>query len=369
MSSVLRAIRDRGDLSLSLIVTGMHLLPDFGYTVREIERDGYTIAGRVPMDLTSENPSGMLQGLGRGIQDLSHAIGEVHPDIILVQGDRGESLAGALAGAYLGLPVAHVSGGDVTEGGMIDNSIRHCITKLAHLHFPGTSASAERIRCMGEDPGRIFMVGTPSLVSLRDIGQEEVDRVLAGLGIRPGVPFILVLQHPVTYESGFAAQQMRETMEAVAGLGVQVVVIFPNSDAGGREMIEVIRSYVERGNIRMTENLPYRDFLALLSASSVLVGNSSAGIVRTQALGVPCVNIGTRQKNREHTGNIVDTGYDRQEIASAVKKILRDPGFRDRILVMDTPYQDLGTGGRIAGILAGVDLGPGLLIKEFNPCR
>jgi len=369
MSSVLEAIRNRHNLSLSLIVTGMHLLPEFGSTVREIEQDGYAIAARVDMAPPSPHTGGMVQSLGSAIQDISHAIEKADPDIILVQGDRGESLAGAIAGAYLKVPVAHVSGGDVTEGGMIDNSIRHCITKLAHLHFPGTEVSAERIRCMGEDPLRIFMVGTPSLLSHRDIREADVGRVLARLDIRREPPLLLVLQHPVTYESEFAAQQMRETMDAIADLGEQTVVIFPNSDAGGREMIEVIRSYAHHRNIRMTENLPFRDFIALLSAASVLIGNSSGGIVRTPALGIPCINIGTRQKNREHAGNIVDTTYNRREIVQAVKRILRDPGIHDRILAMDTPYKDTGTGTRIAEILATVDLDAGLLIKEFHPCR
>ena len=369
MKDVLKEINAHPELSLSLIVTGMHLLDEFGYTITDIRKDSYEIVAEIPMDPSSGNRGAMARELGRAIIEITSILERIKPDIVLIQGDRGESLAGAIAGAYLGIPVAHVSGGDVTEGGMIDDSIRHCITKLAQLHFPGTPESAVRIKCMGENPSFVHMFGTPSLLSATDISEADARRVLDAFQIDPSRPLLLVLQHPVTYEREDARTQMQETMDAIMSLKEQTIIIYPNSDAGGQDMIDVIKTYENVPFIRTTQNLPYNDFIALLSRATALIGNSSAGIVRTASLGVPCINIGTRQKNREQAGNVIDIGYNSQEIVKAIKQILSDPTIKNTILSRNNPYKNQNTGKRIADVLATTDLSKDLMIKKFHMPR
>ena len=366
MKDVLKEVNAHPDLVLSLIVTGMHLLEKFGYTISDIRKDSYDIVAEIPLDPSSGNRGAMAKELGRAIIEITGVLEREKPDIILIQGDRGEGLAGAIAGAYLGIPIAHVSGGDVTEGGMIDDSIRHCITKLAHLHFPGTVESAARIECMGENPSSVYMVGTPSLLGLNDISESDARRMLETFHIDPALPLLLVIQHPVTYEREDAGDQMQKTMDAVMFLKEQTIVFYPNSDAGGQDMINIIKNYENVPFIRTTQNLSYNDFIVLLSSASVLLGNSSAGIVRTASLGVPCINIGTRQKNREQAGNIIDVGYNSEEIIEATKKILSDRSIRDTILSQANPYKNQNAGKKIAEILAKADLSKENLIKKFH---
>jgi UDP-hydrolysing UDP-N-acetyl-D-glucosamine 2-epimerase len=180
---------------------------------------------------------------------------------------------------------------------------------------------------------------------------------------------LLVLQHPVTYEREDAGTQMQETMDAIMSLKEQTIIIYPNSDAGGQDMIDVIKTYEKVPFIRTTQNLPYNDFIALLSTATALIGNSSAGIVRTASLGVPCINIGTRQKNREQAGNVIDIGYDSEEIVNAIKQILSDPTIKNTILSRNNPYKNQNTGKKIADVLATTDLSKDLMIKKFHMPR
>jgi UDP-hydrolysing UDP-N-acetyl-D-glucosamine 2-epimerase len=363
MRDTLKAIDQHPRLCLSILVTGMHLLKEFGDTLREVEKDGYQISHRVEMLGGSDSPKAMAQSLGRAVVEMAEAFGSSHPDFILLEGDRGESLAAAIAAAHMNVGVAHASGGDVS--GTIDESIRHAITKLAHIHFPGTPLSARRILAMGEDPWRVHMVGTPGATLKVDPPMTKAD-VGRLLGADLDGTVIVVLQHPVTTEAEDAGRQMRETMEAVRGFGARTVLIYPNSDAGGRAMMDVVREYEHLPFLATFRNLPRPDYVALLSVADVLVGNSSSALSNAPNFGLPAVNVGTRQQGRERGGNIIDAGYDREEIRRAIQYALDhqdDKEFREKC--RQSPFHDDDAGAKIAEVLATVEMGPKLIQKRF----
>ena len=362
MRSTLRAIHTHPCMELSLIVVGMHLSREYGYTINEVRKDDFRIASRIPALSQKTDRLSMARNLGHYVIKISDALKRIKPDVLLVEGDRGEALAGAIAAAHLGILVAHVSGGDVTEGGMVDDNIRHAITKISHIHFPGTQTSACRILRMLEEPKRVHMVGTPDILTNADFSSKEKRDLSKRLGLDPKQETILVLQHSVTSEAGKALSQMKETMEAVVSFKKQTVVIYPNSDAGSRSMIKVINSYSKFPFIKICKNLPYDDFMCLLSLASVFVGNSSAGIIRVPGFGLPFVNVGNRQKGRERSRNIYDVGYDRDAIHRAIKKAL---GFKHMpAREIRSPYRKLPTDRLIAGILGRVKTDGSLLLKK-----
>jgi len=342
----------------------MHLSPEFGETVKEIEKDGFEISHKLPILPTDDAVLAMAKGVGTAILAMADAFDASPPEFILLEGDRGESLAAAIAAAHMNIAVAHVSGGDVT-GTIIDEGIRHSITKFAHVHFPGTDMSSKRLLLMGEDPWRVHMVGTPgvNLKSELSMTPEEVAREL-DLGGTEKV--VAVLQHPVTTEADDAPEQIRETMAAISALAAETVVIYPNADAGGREMIKVIKEYEHLPFIHCFKSLPRATYVGLLSMADVLVGNSSSGIVEAPDFGLPTVNVGTRQLGREHGGNLFNVGYSQVEIQDAISYIIEhrdDTELHERC--SQSPYQDIDTGAQIAQVLSTVELGPSLIQKMF----
>ncbi len=364
MRSTLLAIDRHPKLELFLIVVGMHLSRKHGYTLDEIKKDKLKIKGKIRALINDKNnPASMSKNLGHYIIKVTEILEKVRPDIVLVEGDRGEALAGAIAGVHLGIVVVHMSGGDATEGGMVDDSIRHAITKFAHIHFPGTKESAQRIRNMLEEPERIYMVGTPDILTQEDFSKEEKRDLASKLCLDVDEEIIVMLQHPVTNETNQAGFQIQETLEAVANLKKQTVVIYPNSDAGSNRMIEIINKYSHSPFIKAYKNFPYRDFMCLLSIASVMVGNSSAGISRAPGFGLPFVNVGNRQKGRERSNNVQDVEYDRTAIRRAIEKALRSKRlFAKKIR---SPYQKLPTDRLVANILSKIKIDKSLLVKKI----
>ena len=364
MRSTLRAIDQHSKLSVSVLVTGMHLSEEFGNTAREIEKDGFEIRDKLEMLSAEDTPSAMARSVGTAILKMVDTFESSQPDLVLLEGDRGESLAAAIAAGHMNIAIAHVSGGDVT-GTVIDESIRHSINKFAHIHFPGTAVSARRLLSMGEDPWRIHMVGTPgsNLNAELSVDKQELSQTL-GLDLSRRV--LLVLQHPVTSEADEASRQMRETMEAVSGFQEETVVIYPNSDAGGREMIKVIRGYESVSFVHTFKSIPRDAYVGLLSIASVIVGNSSSALTEAPSFGLPAVNVGTRQQGRERGGNVIDVGYNSQEIRQAIEYALahlEDSDFRTRC--SQSPYQEVNAGEKIAMVLSEVELGRSLIQKRF----
>jgi UDP-hydrolysing UDP-N-acetyl-D-glucosamine 2-epimerase len=273
-------------------------------------------------------------------------------------------LVGAVAATYMSIPIAHIHGGEIS--GNVDEPVRHAITKLAHIHFAATEDSAERIRRMGEEPWRIHVVGAPGLDLILSGKAPQLKEIASKYGLDLSKPLLLVVQHPVVTEADEAASQIRQTLEAVKELKHQTILIYPNADAGGRRMIEVIRGYEKCRFLKTFRSVPHEDYLGLLRLASVMVGNSSSGIIEAPSFGLPVVNIGTRQTGRQRAGNIIDVGYDTEEIIEAINKALHDQYFREKVGQCKNPYGDGKAGERIVRILSEVKLNKKLLEKRMT---
>lgn len=360
MRSVLRSIYNHPDLSLDIVVTGMHLMEEFGNTLEEIKEDGFRYH---IIDVQNENDTkeAMAIFIGKFIQKLVPVVHRLQPDIILVLGDRGEMLAGAIAGVYMSIPVAHIHGGEITT--TADDYARHAITKLAQIHLPATEKSRHRIIQMGEDASRIFVVGAPGLDQILNeplLSREELERKYQ---IDFSKPVLLVVQHPVTLEMDSAPEQIRETLEAVVSLQIQAIVIYPNADAGGRGMIEMIKKYEHIPFIRTYKSLNHKEYLSLLKNVDVLMGNSSSGIIEAPSFGIPVINIGSRQHGRQRSVNVIDVGYNRHDIIEGIDFALHNKEFRANNKNKTNPYGDGHSAEKIVEILSTISIDKLLLQK------
>jgi len=290
----------------------------------------------------------------------SKVFGKLKPAMVMVMGDRGEMLAAAIAANYMNIPVAHIHGGEIS--GHVDGVVRHAITKLAHIHFPATQKAKKRILNLGEEPGRVFVAGAPALDSILN-GKFELTKKYP---IAVNKPFVLLVQHPVLVQSDKAGEQMRITLEAIKTLKVKTLVIYPNADAGGRQMIKVIQKYARLPFIKTFKSLPHKDYLALMKRSAVLVGNSSSGLIEAPSLKVPAVNIGIRQQDRERGENVIDVAHNKNAIIKAIKKALYDKKFKEKVKRGKNPYGDGHAGERIIRVLKAIKLDERLLEKQIT---
>ena len=327
-------------LELSLIATGMHLSPHLGYTVKDIENDGFKPDYLVDMNLDSSDGLGMARSIGIGINGLAEAFNILKPDILLIVGDRIEVLAATIAASYMNIPVAHIHGGDRSEGGHIDDNIRHAITKLAQIHFAATEESGERIIRMGENPSMVFVVGAPALdtILFEDLVAPEI--IVKKYLLDPTQPFIIVVQNPVTREYQESYDQMKEILEAILSLKIQSLIIYPNADMGGQRIIDAIHEYEMYPFIKTVQNVPHKDYLSLMQVAGAIVGNSSSAIIEAPSFYLPAVNVGTRQKGRERATNIIDVPYSSEKIRDAIIKAVHDQNFRVFVKASKSPYGD-----------------------------
>jgi UDP-N-acetylglucosamine 2-epimerase (non-hydrolysing)/GDP/UDP-N,N'-diacetylbacillosamine 2-epimerase (hydrolysing) len=317
------------------------------------------------------------QAIGTGILSLSVVLDELKPDFLVVYADRFEGFAAVITGTQMGIPTAHIEGGDITEGGALDDSVRHAMTKLSHLHFTTNEDAARRIKTMGEEEWRIFNVGFPAIDLIAEGHYATADELSARFGIDPARPIILFTQHSVTTEFEKASQQIIPSLKALEELasgGCQVIITYPNNDAGGRRIINCIDDWWGRGipGAQIYKSLGrynYHGFLHLCGNGGgvgVCVGNSSSGIKETPTLGCPAVNIGTRQKGRLRACNVIDTDYDKEQIIDAIKRSLYDQEFRERCRVCDNPYGQGDAGKKIAAVLADVQIDARLIQKRMT---
>lgn len=357
------AIKNHPKLEVEIAVAGMHLMPEFGQTVAEIKKDGFKNYS-TGVFFRGDGRSATVNFIGELLLSLLEKVKDDRPDIIFVQGDRPETLAGAMLGAYLGIPVAHTHGGDITL--TADEIARHAVTKMAHIHFPATKKSAERILRMGEDKWRIHLVGSPGLDSVLSgelISKKEIARKY---GLDFSKQILLVIQHPtINAEADIAGRQMEETMKAVKDLGYQTFVIYPNADPGSRAMINVIEKYRKYPFIKIYKNIPHIDYLSLMRVARALVGNSSSGIVEAPSFKLPVINVGEREAGRERVGNVIDVGYNKEQIKKAIKKAIYNKQFKERVKKCKNPYGDGKTGPRIAKILSKIKIDEKLLQKQI----
>ncbi len=359
--NTLAAVALHPRLKLSVLATGMHLMPEFGATIREVERDGFDLH-KIPATYRKDDQASVPEFLGTFILGLTHLLRTLRPDFLLLLGDRAEMLGAASVGLYLGIPIAHVHGGEVTS--TVDEPVRHSISKLANLHFPATLRSARRLLRMGERAEHVHRVGAPGLDGIHDglLDTEALDELFR---VDCSRPFAIVLQHPVSLDHQRSGYQMRQTLLAIKALGIPALVIYPNADPGARMLIQIIERF--RGSlIRAFKNIRHVEFLSLLKHASVLVGNSSAGIIEAASFKLPVVNIGPRQAGRERSGNVLDVEHDTKQITAAIRKALQDAAFRQHVRSCRNVYGDGKTGPRIARVLSEIAIDDHLLQKHLT---
>ncbi len=362
---VMRAIAGRGGLALQVVAAGMHLSAEFGATVHEILRDGFRVDARVRMLPEADTRPAMAESVGEGIVGFTRAFKRLGSEIVVVLGDRTEAFAAATAAALSGRVVGHIHGGDRAEGGY-DDYMRHSITKMAHLHFAATEDSARRIARLGERRDRIFVTGAPGLDEIRPRLLPSASQTKRRYGFPPRGPLLLAVQHSVSTRPETAAGEIAETLAALEALSLPTILVYPNSDPGGRAMIRVIRTYEGRAWLRTFKSLPRDEYLAVMKAATVMVGNSSSGIIEAASLALPVVNIGRRQHGRERSGNTVDVPPRKGKIRRALERILSDAAFRKRLAGAANVYGDGRASCRIAAVLEKVSFGPDLLAKQIT---
>ena len=361
---VLRKIKNAQDLRLYLIVAGMHLSPEYGMTVRMIESDGFRVDERIEMLLSSDTPEGIAKSIGLGVLGFAQVYARHRPDILLVLGDRYEMYAGALAALPFKIPLAHIHGGEVTEGA-IDDAMRHSITKLSHLHFVSTKEYARRVVQLGEEPWRIVVSGAPSLDNMRSITLLTKSEIETQFGLRLQQPFMAVTMHPVTLEFEQLEWQVSELLDALDKSEMPVVFTMPNADTGSRTIVRMIADYVQNHELaQKIENLGTKGYFSMLNLADVMVGNSSSGIVEAALFKLPVVNIGNRQRGRVRNVNIIDVGYHRDEIIAGIRRA-RSPEFRNGLRNLENPYGDGHAADRIVKVLKKINLDDRLMIKKF----
>jgi UDP-hydrolysing UDP-N-acetyl-D-glucosamine 2-epimerase len=361
---ILRKIQADPDLYLHLMVAGMHLSPEFGLTVNHIEADGFEIGERIEMLLSSDSPSGIAQSMGLGVIGFARAYAHFRPDIVVVLGDRFEMYTAALAALSFKIPVAHIHGGEITEGA-IDDALRHSITKLSHLHFVATAEYARRVLQLGEEPWRIVISGAPSLDNINAIELLGAHQLEEQYGVNLDRPPLLVTFHPVTLEYEQTAWQVGELLAALDSSALPVIFTMPNADTGGRIIVRMIESFVDNHDSAwLLDNLGLQGYFSLLSCAAAMVGNSSSGIIEAPSFQLPVVNIGSRQQGRIKAANVIDVGYEREAIVEGIMRAIQ-PEFRRNLSELRNPYGSGNASEKIVRRIKEVKLDEKLISKRF----
>jgi UDP-hydrolysing UDP-N-acetyl-D-glucosamine 2-epimerase len=361
---LLEQLRSSRELALQLFVGGTHLSERFGRTVAAIEADGWPIAERIATATEADAPVDVAAAAGAGLAGFARAFARHRPDLILVLGDRIEMLAAAVAALPLTIPVAHVHGGEVTEGA-IDEQARHAITKLSHLHFPAAEPYARRILQMGEEPWRVHCCGAPGLDRLARLAVLSRDEIARRTGLPLRRPTLLVTFHPVTLEPEDTAAHVDALAAALEAVEGDVVITYPGADTmHGTVVRRLERLAAARPGTRLVPALGEDTYCSLLREADVMVGNSSSGLIEAPSFGLPVVNIGSRQRGRLRAGNVIDVGPAQDEILHGLRRAL-DPAFRRSLAGMPNPYGDGRAAPRIVGVLEREEWGPRLITKRF----
>lgn len=371
---ILRALHADPRIDTFLLAGGAHLEDNFGKTLAEIEADGFKVYREVEIRMAHDTLFATAQAIGSAILSLSAILDELRPDFLVVYADRYEGFAALITSTQMNIPTAHIEGGDYTEGGALDDSVRHAMTKLAHLHFATNQQAVDRILGLGEEPWRVFNVGQPALDLINAGLYAKPDAVLRELGLDVARPIVLFCQHSVTTEFEQATAQVRPSLEALgrlAGEGWQVVATFPNNDAGGRHIIDEMKALEDTPGFVVRKSLGRSRFHGLLNVigrmgRGAFAGNSSAGIKETPAFGCPVVNIGSRQQGRLRANNVLDVPYDADAIEAALRRSVDDETFRRQCATGENPYGAGNAGPRVADVLATIPIDADLLRKRMT---
>jgi UDP-hydrolysing UDP-N-acetyl-D-glucosamine 2-epimerase len=371
---VLRAITADPLLEYFLIAGGAHLSQEFGNTIAEIEQDGFKVHAQVRIEGAHGSPAYTPQCIGSGILSVSDILTEVRPQFLLVYGDRFESFSALIAATQMNVAVAHIEGGDYTEGGALDDSVRHAMTKLAHLHFTTNQESSDRVQRLGEEPWRIFNVGLPSLDLAATGCLAGPEELVPEFHFDLSRPILLFCQHSITTEADDLEQQITPSLGALQqlrGEGYQIVITFPNNDDGGRIIIERLQQFCDgKPDVSLVPSLGRRRFHGMLNligrvGRGAVLGNSSAGIKETAGFACPTVNIGTRQQGRLRARNVLDVPYETGAIVEAVHRCAFDEQFREICRTCENPYGRGDAGKQIAEVLATIPIDRRLMQKRL----
>ncbi len=361
------AIRASGSLSLQLIVTGMHLSPEFGSTYREIEGDGFRIDRKVEMLLSSDTPTGIAKSTGLGIIGLAEAFDQLKPDLIVLLGDRFEILSAAIAAMYARIPIAHLHGGETTLGAF-DEGIRHSITKMSHLHFVATETYRNRVIQLGESPDRVFNVGGLGVDAMQQMELLNLEDLEKQLRFRLGNKALLITFHPVTLETCTAEQQLTELLFALERLDTsfRFVMTYPNADTDGRRLTALLNDFANKQHHRslVVASLGQPRYWSVLKHAAAVVGNSSSGLLEAPSFCVPAVNIGDRQSGRVKADSVIDCQPVASEIFAAIQRAV-SPEFQTYCQKMDNPYGNGGAARSIVDVLCHFPLHERMLKKGF----
>jgi UDP-hydrolysing UDP-N-acetyl-D-glucosamine 2-epimerase len=374
---ILKAIDAHPALDYRLIVSGAHLDKNFGRTLEEIKQDGFRIDAEVKIEMDADSLESNVQAIGSGIIAIGKALAAIKPDMMVVYADRFEGLAAVIASTQMNIPTAHIEGGDLTEGGALDDSVRHAMSKLSHLHFTTNQQASNRIMGMGEESWRVHTVGFPAIDLISENNFATSIEVKDSLNLDLARPIILFTQHSVTTEFEDAGKQVVPSIRAIKKLaagGVQVIATYPNNDAGGRTIIRKLDEMndLSLSGIQVHQSLGrylYHGVLALAKDNAIriaCVGNSSSGIKETAVFGCPTVNIGSRQSGRLRGQNVIDADYDTHSIIDAVSRCFEDEKFRKECRDTDNPYYLGDAGKKISDELAKVSLDEALIRKQMT---
>lgn len=357
MQNCLTEISKSTDFDLGIIVTGMHLDPAFGSTVAEVENANLNIIERVVVDMGHSTGAGMAIGIGEMIKGFTRSLESAKPDLLLVLGDRGEMLAGAIAAIHLNIPIVHIHGGE--RSGTVDEPIRHAISKLAHYHLVATDGSRNRLMRMGERPDHIFIVGAPGLSDINAIKIIPKATLLEEAGFYPAKRTALFLYHPVLNGHDQAGVDVTMMLNALVASGYQTIVLQPNADAGNHIIRNVLAQYADTPDFCIMSHISRDRFLSWMAATDVMVGNSSAGIIEAASFGTPVINVGSRQSFRERNANVVDVDLDATQFAEKIEAVQ----FGKK-LVADNIYGDGQSSPRIVNLLKTLPLGQDVMMKS-----
>lgn len=373
---VLTAIAKDPRLDYYLLAGGAHLREDFGKTSAEIESDGFRIHREVQIQPDAGSATYTAHSIGAGVTSISSILAELKPDFTVIYGDRFESFAAMIASTQMNIPTAHIEGGDYTEGGALDDSVRHAMTKLAHLHFTTNTSAADRVRALGEEPWRIFVIGLPALDLIAANRFTSPEALMEEFGLNGSQPILLFCQHSVTTEQDRAASQIQPSLRALrrlAGERYQMVLTYPNDDCGGKAIIQELENFVSERHagahlVRSLGRSRFHGMLNLIGrvGRGALVGNSSAGIKEAPAFGCPAVNIGSRQQGRLRALNVVDVPYEEGAIVAAIRRCSEDDVFRQVCRTCENPYGGGSAGTKIADVLATIPIDARLLQKKMT---
>lgn len=356
MESTLKKISRDNDLSLHLIVTGMHLSKLYGYTIEDIVSSGLHIECVVELDLEPPIGKTMAINIGKMIVEFTEALASLQPDIVLLLGDRGEMLAGAIAAIHLNLPVFHIHGGE--RSGTVDEPVRHAISKLSHYHFVATIEAKDRLIAMGENPDSVHWVGAPGLDEIEQLAQYSKAELCREFRVPPSESLALLVFHPVLQEEKIAGQQVELLIEIMLSQGFFILAILPNSDAGSHRVRDVLLGFSTSENVIIIDNLDRMRFLSLIKCADVMVGNSSAGIIEAASFGTPVLNVGSRQRMRERNMNVIDCNIDREEISISLVNAKKQRRFP-----IVNVYGDGRSGNRIVQLIKSIVISEDKLVK------